>query len=74
MGTSRQLGQTGWQRYGTQCSLADLSGKRVEILKETFPKLTRVAALWNPTGRVASPVFKETSAAAQALSLQLHSF
>jgi putative ABC transport system substrate-binding protein len=30
--------------------------------------------LWNPTERVAAPVFKETSVAAQALSLQLHSF
>ena len=26
----------------------DLSGKRVEVLKETFPKMTRVAYLWNP--------------------------
>jgi putative ABC transport system substrate-binding protein len=33
-----------------------------------------LATLWNPTERVATPVFKETSTAAQALSLQLHSF
>jgi putative ABC transport system substrate-binding protein len=30
--------------------------------------------LWNPAERVATPVFKETSAAAQAFSLELHSF
>jgi putative ABC transport system substrate-binding protein len=73
-GLAESLAKPGGNVTGLSVLLADLSGKRVEILKETFPKLTRVAALWNPTGRVASPVFKETSAAAQALSLQLHSF
>ncbi|HEY2987161.1 MAG TPA: ABC transporter substrate-binding protein [Candidatus Binatia bacterium] len=74
MGTSRQLGQTGGNVTGLSVLLADLSGKRVEILRETFPKLTRLATLWNPAERVATPVFKETSAAAQAFSLELHSF
>jgi putative tryptophan/tyrosine transport system substrate-binding protein len=73
-GLADSLAKPGGNVTGLSVLLADLSGKRVEILKETFPKLTRVAALWNPTGRVASPVFKETNAAAQALSLQLHSF
>jgi ABC-type uncharacterized transport system substrate-binding protein len=73
-GLADSLAKPGGNVTGLSVLLADLSGKRVEILKETFPKLTRVAALWSPTGRVASPVFKETSAAAQALSLQLHSF
>ena len=73
-GLADSLAKPGGNVTGLSVLLADLSGKRVEILKETFPKLSRVAALWNPTGRVASPVFKETSAAAQALSLQLHSF
>ena len=73
-GLADSLAKPGGNVTGLSVLLADLSGKRVEILKETFPKLTRLAALWNPTERVASPVFKETSAAAQALSLQLHSF
>jgi putative tryptophan/tyrosine transport system substrate-binding protein len=73
-GLADSLAKPGGNVTGLSVLLADLSGKRVEILKETFPKLSRVAALWNPTGRVASPVFKETNAAAQALSLQLHSF
>src|SRR4029453_950661 len=73
-GLADSLAKPGGNVTGLSVLLADLSGKRVEILKETFPKLSRVAALCNPTGRVASPVFKETSAAAQALSLQLHSF
>ena len=26
----------------------ELAGKRLELLKETFPKLSRVAVLWDP--------------------------
>jgi putative ABC transport system substrate-binding protein len=73
-GLADSLAKPGGNVTGLSVLLADLSGKRVEILRETFPKLTRLATLWNPTERVAAPVFKETSAAAQALSLQLHSF
>jgi putative ABC transport system substrate-binding protein len=73
-GLADSLAKPGGNVTGLSVLLADLSGKRVEILRETFPKLTRLATLWNPTERVATPVFKETSTAAQALSLQLHSF
>jgi len=73
-GLAASLAKPGGNVTGLSVLLADLSGKRVEILRETFPKLTRLATLWNPTPKVATPVFKETSAAAQALSLQLHSF
>src|SRR5215470_2023640 len=73
-GLADSLAKPGGNVTGLSVLLADLSGKRVEILRETFPKLTRLATLWNPTERVATPVFKETSTAAQALSLQLDSF
>jgi putative tryptophan/tyrosine transport system substrate-binding protein len=46
----------------------DLGGKRLELLKETFAKVNRVAHLWNPD----SPG-SEMQAAAQALGLQLQS-
>jgi putative tryptophan/tyrosine transport system substrate-binding protein len=45
-----------------------LGGKRLELLKETFPKLTRVAHIWNPD----SPGSKMQEAA-QALGLQVQS-
>ena len=51
--------------------LADLSGKRLEILKETLPKMTRVAVLWAPSDRQAAIGFDETATAAEAFSLQL---
>jgi putative tryptophan/tyrosine transport system substrate-binding protein len=51
-----------------------LSGKRLELLKETIPKLPRVAVLWNPRrGPGASQQWKENQLAARELDLQLHS-
>jgi len=41
------------------------NGKRLEILKETFPKVSRVAVLWNPTTN--KTWRRETEPAAQAL-------
>ena len=73
-GLAESLARPGGNVTGLSVVLADLSGKRVEILRETLPKMTRVAALWSPREKVATAVFKETKAAAQAFSLQLHSF
>jgi putative tryptophan/tyrosine transport system substrate-binding protein len=50
-----------------------LSGKRLELLKETVPKLTRVAVLWNPKDPGSTPQWKESQLAARELGLQLHS-
>ncbi len=52
--------------------MAELPGKRLELLKETVPQSTRVAVLANP----ASPGYKSwmhnLTVAARALGLQLH--
>jgi putative tryptophan/tyrosine transport system substrate-binding protein len=50
---------------------AVLVGKRLELLKETIPKLSRVAVLWNP--RTSPQQWKESQLAAHELGLQLHS-
>jgi ABC-type uncharacterized transport system substrate-binding protein len=50
----------------------ELYGKRLELLKETVPSVSRVALLFYPT--TSYPLYlKETRAAAQALGLQLQS-
>jgi putative ABC transport system substrate-binding protein len=50
-----------------------LSGKRLELLKETIPGLTRVALLWNPQNPGSTQVWKESLVSARELGLQLHS-
>jgi len=52
---------------------AVLAGKRLEMLKETIPKLSRVAMLWNPQDPGSTQQWKESQLPARELSLQLHS-
>jgi len=48
-----------------------LNGKRLELLKEAVPGVSRVAVLWNPAISERAPEFPEVEAAAQALGLQV---
>jgi putative ABC transport system substrate-binding protein len=50
-----------------------LAGKRLELLKETVPKLSRVAVLWNPQNPGSALNWKESQLPARELGLQLHS-
>jgi putative tryptophan/tyrosine transport system substrate-binding protein len=50
-----------------------LSGKRLELLKETVIKLTKVALLWDPRIRGSEQSWKESQLAGRQLGLQLHS-
>lgn len=51
----------------------DLSAKRVELLKELLPKMSRVAALWDAGAPGPKVAFKEYTAAAHAFNLDLQS-
>jgi putative tryptophan/tyrosine transport system substrate-binding protein len=67
------LARPGSNITGNSSITAEVVGKQLELLKETLPKISRVAALWNP----ANPVFqaiqrKEAEVAAQVLGVQLH--
>jgi ABC-type uncharacterized transport system substrate-binding protein len=50
-----------------------LAGKRLELLKETIPKLSRVAVLWNPQDKGSRQQWNESQLAARELALQPHS-
>ena len=52
---------------------AVLAGKRLELLKETVPKLSRVAVLWDPQNPSSAQEWKESQLPARELGLQLHS-
>ena len=71
IGVVASLARPGGNITGLSSFSTDLSGKRLEVLKEAVPKLSRVAVLWNPaeSGNVRN--FKETEDAAQSLGLKL---
>ena len=50
-----------------------LTGKRLELLKEVIPKLSRVAVLLNPQNPGSAQSWKESLLAARELGIQLHS-
>jgi putative ABC transport system substrate-binding protein len=52
---------------------AVLAGKRLELLKETIPNLSRVAVLWNPQNSASAEQWKGTHQSSRELGLQLHS-
>ena len=52
---------------------AEVSAKRLEILKKVLPGLSRAAALWNPANPAIVFSWKETQGAAQALGIKLQS-
>jgi len=51
----------------------DISAKRVELLKEVLPKMSRVGVLWDADGPGPAIAFKEYTAATQAFKLELRS-
>ena len=52
---------------------AVLVGKRLELLKETIPKLSRVAVLWDPRDPNTEQQWEESQVSARELGLQPHS-
>ena len=52
---------------------AEVGGKRLELLKETVPKISRVAALRHGSGEGSRQQMREIEVAARALTLQLQS-
>jgi putative tryptophan/tyrosine transport system substrate-binding protein len=65
------LARPGGNLTGFSTITSELGGKRLELLKETIPKLARVAFLWNP--QTSSTAWKEIQLPAKELGLQLHS-
>src|SRR5262245_2109221 len=64
------LAKPGGNITGLSAQQAELGGKRLELLKEMVPKLSRVAVLGTP-GNMAGPEMKEMKSAGQAMSLEL---
>ena len=57
---------------GLTLQTPELAGKRLELLRDAVPHLTRVAILWNPTEPGRAQLVKEAELAAPKLRLQVH--
>jgi ABC-type uncharacterized transport system substrate-binding protein len=73
MGLVTSLARPGGNVTGLTTSAPELIGKRLEVLKEVLPKISRVAVLWNPSNPSFSEMLKEMQAASKAHALQLQS-
>jgi len=71
-GLVTSLARPGGNVTGLSSVSLDLTGKRLELLKETLPKVSRIAVLYQPTPNKLAE-FKETETAAQSLGVQLQS-
>lgn len=72
-GLVESLARPGGNITGLSQMAFELGGKRLELLKEIVPKLSRVAVLWNPEARGSTLAWKELQLPARQLSVQLHS-
>jgi putative ABC transport system substrate-binding protein len=72
-GLVASLARPGTNITGNSAMSPELSGKRLQLLREVVPGLARVAILWNPNLRGAVLDYKETEGAARSLHLQLQS-
>ena len=70
-GLVESLAHPGGNATGPSLMTVDLSGKRLELLKEVIPNLSRVALLVDPTNPSTGGSTKAHQAAAQALGLSL---
>ena len=70
-GLVSSLARPGGNVTGLSLMHPDLSGKRLVLLKEVIPKLSRVAVLCNLSNPIIPPLLRETEAAARTLGVQL---
>ena len=72
-GIVSSLARPGGNITGLSVMAPDLDGKRLELLKEAFPKVARVAFLWMRSGSRGNPALTDMEAAAKALGVKLQS-
>jgi putative ABC transport system substrate-binding protein len=73
VGLVESLAQPGGNITGMTTISGVLGGKRLELLKETIPKIARVAVLWDAKNSGSAQQWKESQLAARELGMQLYS-
>ncbi len=69
-GLVTSLARPGGNTTGMSLISAELRGKRIGILKEGTPSVSRVAVLWNPMNPNTEGLLRDTKSAAESLGLQ----
>ena len=72
-GLVASLARPGGNVTGTTILTPELAGKRLELLKEALPRLSRLAVLWNASNPVKALDWQQTQKAARELGLKLQS-
>jgi putative tryptophan/tyrosine transport system substrate-binding protein len=72
-GVIASLDRPGGNITGLSLGGYELIGKRLELLKETVPRVTRIAFFWTSQSPAPDMRSKETQAASQALGLRIQS-
>jgi putative ABC transport system substrate-binding protein len=72
-GLVENLARPGRNATGVTNVAAMLTGKRLEFLKETLPRVSRVAVLWDPKAPGSVPQWNESQGPARDLGLTLYS-
>lgn len=70
-GLISSLARPGGNITGITEMAPQLSGKRLQLLKDTVPGLSRVAVFWNPLNPAYDPILKDLEAAALTMAVQL---
>ena len=73
-GLVENLAKPGGNVTGLTLSFPELGGKRVELLKEAVPKLSRVAVVWNSQNAATIAEWKVMQSASRTLGVRLESF
>jgi len=73
LGLVDSLARPGGNITGLSQMAYELAGKRLELLKEIVPKLSRVAVLWDPPDRGSTLSWNEIQLPGRQLGVQLHS-
>jgi ABC-type uncharacterized transport system substrate-binding protein len=67
------LAHPGGNVTGLSLIAPQLAAKRLDLLRQAVPKLSRVTVLWNPTNQGMKARFQQTQVGAQSLGLALQS-
>ena len=74
LGLVSNLSRPGGNITGLSLFAAELNAKRLELIKEAVPSLTRAAILLNPGNASTQSVLSEASATAKAANVELRAF